>query len=169
MRADDAGKISGRNRGSRSWSAGRSACAVKQVDAHAGQQSRPRLGMPRASIQAGSIRTMSISLSVWGFSRKPATRPVSSSRMMPMALAASRSTGMPAIVTSALCLAVGGHHLGEVHAIELVARQNQHVVDARTVPGGGGFAAPRRRFLDTSRNCSSVCWAARISTNPSPN
>ncbi len=71
------------------------------------RQSRPLLSMPRASIQAGSIRTMSISSCVCGFSRKPSTRPLSSTRMMPIDLAVSRSTGMPAIVTSALLAMCG--------------------------------------------------------------
>ena len=94
------------------------------------RQSRPWLGMPRASIQAGSIRTMSISLSVCGFSRKPATRPLSSTRMMPMLRAVSpvdRHAGDRHVGLRGL---VRGHHFAEIHAVKLVAREDQHVLES---------------------------------------
>ena len=65
------------------------------------RQSRPRLAMPWASSHAGSVRTRSSSALVCGFSRKPTTRPESSRRMIPIAEAASLSTGTPEMVTSA--------------------------------------------------------------------
>ena len=73
---------------------------------------------------------MSISSSVFGFSRKPQTRPVSSIRMMPNARAASRVTGIAAIVTSAPDCCVRLEHVAVVHAVQLVAGQDQHVFHA---------------------------------------
>ena len=62
---------------------------------------RPPAGIPWRSIHPGSVRTMSRSAFVCGFSRNPSTRPSSSSRMIPKPEAASSWTGIPAIVTSA--------------------------------------------------------------------
>ena len=48
-----------------------------------------------------------------------------------------------------------GEHLGEVHAVELVAGEDQHVLDARLRAGGAGSCARRRPCPGTSPACSS--------------
>jgi len=72
---------------------------------------------------------MSISFSVWGFFEKAghATRvvqPHDSHRLGGVAI--DRHAGDGHIGPGP---AVAGHHLGEIHAIELIARENQDVVD----------------------------------------
>ena len=72
------------------------------------RQSRPSDLMPRASSQAGSTATSFNSDATFGFSKKPTTLPLASTRMMPREPASLRLTGLPAIVTSAsvaLCVA----------------------------------------------------------------
>ena len=50
---------------------------------------------------------------------------------MPSPGAACRDTGMAAIVTSAWLRMCVWEHLLKVHAVKLIARENQHVLDAR--------------------------------------
>ena len=49
--------------------------------------------------------------------------------MIPNDLASSSSTGNAAIVTSSVCFDVRLQHVSVVHAVKLVARQNQNMID----------------------------------------
>ena len=65
------------------------------------------------------------------------------------------STGTAAIVTSAFGLLVSAQHVAEIHPVELVAGENQHVVDAGLLEvaqvladGVGGALIPVGRWVD---------------------
>ena len=105
-------------------------------------------------------------LFVFGFSRNPTTRPVSSIRMMPKPAAVLPSTGIAAIVTSAGTLDATRIMAPEIHAIELIARQNQHQIDARLLDVAQVLPHGVGRSLVPAFVPSMVCWAASISTNP---
>ena len=57
--------------------------AIEQVDAHAGQVLPAMALMPRRSIHSAGVMHGAELSGVCGFSMKPITRPVSSSRTMP--------------------------------------------------------------------------------------
>ena len=76
--------------------------AVEEIDAHAGEAiaavAVDAVGVDPGRVGFDQCRARP---TVCGFSRKPTTRPSSSTRMMPRPEAAARPTGLAAIVTSA--------------------------------------------------------------------
>ena len=97
------------------------------------RQSRPST-FDAPGINPGRIHPDQVDLaSVCGFSRKPTTRPIVMSRMMPSPETASGGTGLAAIVTSAPESPMGLEHVREIHPIELIAREDQHVVAVRLI------------------------------------
>ena len=91
------------------------------------RQSRPRPAIPWASIQAGSVRTRSSCSWVCGFSTKPITRPRIVHPHDAQAggvLAVDRDGGDGHVGLGA---AVQLDHLAVVHAVELVAGEDQHL------------------------------------------
>ena len=110
--------------------------------------------MPWASIQAGSVRTRSISSSVCGFSRKPADAPavVDPHHAQRSGILARHGQRRDRHVGLRLLMRLD--HVAIVHAVQLIAGQDQDVVDAGLIEvlevlphGVGGSLVPVRPRL----------------------
>jgi hypothetical protein len=140
---------------------------VEDVDAHRGEVDAPRI---RISSETGL--SLPSSWSSGGFSWNSVIRWLSSVFRIPKPGASAATTGVTAMVISGVLLLVVRHHLPVIHRVELIARQDDHVVvrialDVRKrLPHRvGGALVPGLRRVEVCSAASSVTKPARNRSN----